>query len=42
MLSGEALEVAGQRLLQEMIKTASGRFTRSEALADEEVVISRI
>ena len=42
MLSGEPLEVAGQRLLQEMISTASGRFTRSEALADEEVVISRI
>lgn len=42
MLNGEALDVAGRNLFQEMLATANGRFTRSEALGDEEVVISRI
>jgi len=42
ILDGETLEASGRFLYAEMMQTANGRFTRSETLGDEEVVISRI
>lgn len=42
MLEGENLEQAGKRLFDHMLRTASGRFSKAEALGDEEIAISRI
>lgn len=42
MLEGETLDAAGSRLLRRMLRTASGRLSRSELFGDEEIAISRI
>jgi len=42
ILQGEPIANAGQRLLVQLVETASGRITRSEAMGDEEIAISRI
>lgn len=42
MLTGESLESAGSRLLEYSLAVASGRFTRSEILGDDDIAISRI
>ena len=42
MLEGEPIEEAGARLFRQMLRTASGRFTKAEALGDEDIAISRI
>jgi len=42
LLTGETLPSAGTRLLHCMLQTASGRLTRAEIFADEEIAISRI
>jgi altronate dehydratase large subunit len=42
MLEGETLDAAGSRLLSRMLRTASGRLSRSELFGDEEIAISRI
>ena len=42
MLTGETLEQAGERLLAFSLAVASGQYTRSEILGDEDIAISRI
>ena len=42
MLSGEPLEAAGARVLENMIATANGRLTHAEIFGDEEIAIARI
>lgn len=42
ILTGTALDVAGERLFSEMLAVAGGKYTRSEALGDVDIVISRI
>jgi altronate dehydratase large subunit len=41
MLEGESLEWGGQKVLDMLIATASGRLTRSETLGDVDIAISR-
>lgn len=42
MLTGESLESAGNRLLRYSLAVASGCYTRSEILGDDDIAISRI
>lgn len=42
MLTGETLSAAGTRLLEQTLSVAGGAYTRSEALGDVEIAISRI
>lgn len=42
VLTGVDLEIAGKRLLAEMLAVAGGKMTRSEAFGDVDIAISRI
>lgn len=42
ILTGTALEIAGERLFDEMLSVARGKLTRSEAFGDVDIAISRI